>query len=128
MNLLLDTHSFLWFVANDPRLSHDARSAIESPANCKWLSVASCWEISIKVGLGKLQISDPVDVFLPREIAFNRFSLLAIDLRHVLFVATMPSHHRDPFDRLLIAQAQMESLQVVGCDESFDTYGVSRLW
>jgi len=128
VNLLLDTHSFLWFVANDSRLSLDARSAIESPANRKWFSVASCWEISIKSGLGKLQLSDTVGVFLPQEIAANRFSLLPIELRHVSFVSGMPLHHRDPFDRLLIAQSEIETLTIVGCDTAFDAYGVSRIW
>ena len=128
MNLLLDTHAFLWFVGNDPRLSSDAKTAIESSANRKWVSVASCWEISIKAGLGKLQLADAVDVFLPREIAVNHFSLLPIELRHVSFVANMPNHHRDPFDRLLIAQSTIESYEIVGCDAAFDAYGLSRIW
>ncbi|HBJ33587.1 MAG TPA: PIN domain nuclease [Planctomycetaceae bacterium] len=128
MNLLLDTHAFLWFIGNDSRLSDDAKLAIEAPANQKWVSIASCWEIAIKSGLGKLQLADPVEVFLPREIAANRFSTLPIELRHATFVADLPNHHRDPFDRLLIAQALVESFQIVGCDAAFDAYGVSRLW
>lgn len=128
MNLLLDTHAFLWFIGNDSRLSNDARLAIESPANQKWVSIATCWEIAIKSGLGKLQLADPVEIFLPREIAANRFSLLPIELRHATFVADLANHHRDPFDRLLIAQASIESLQIVGCDAAFDAYGVSHLW
>ena len=128
MNLLLDTHAFLWFVANDPQLSSDARTAIESPQNRKWISVASCWEISIKVGLGKLQLADEAEVFLPREISSNHFSLLRIELQHVVFVADMPSHHRDPFDRLLIAQSTIESYGIVGRDKMFDAYGVTRIW
>ncbi len=126
MNLLLDAHAFLWFVGNDPRLSSDAKTAIESSANCKWVSVA--WEISIKAGLGKLQLADAVDVFLPREIAVNHFSLLPIELRHVSFVANMPNHHRDPFDRLLIAQSTIESYEIVRGDAAFDAYGLSRIW
>jgi len=78
--------------------------------------------------LGKLQLSDTVGVFLPREIAANRFSLLPIELRHVSFVSGMPLHHRDPFDRLLIAQSEIETLTIVGCDTAFDAYGVSRIW
>ena len=119
MNLLLDTHAFLWFVGNDPRLSSDAKTAIESSANRKWVSVASCWEISIKAGLGKLQLADAVDVFLPREIAVNHFSLLPIELRHVSFVANMPNHHRDPFDRLLIAQSNSSRLHTLATNSRY---------
>lgn len=128
MDLLLDTHAFLWFVGNDPRLSDNAKLAIESSVNQKWISVASCWEIAIKAGLGKLQLAEPVDVFIPREIATNHFSILAIDLKHVTAVAALANHHRDPFDRLLISQAKLESFSIVGCDAMFDAYGVSRLW
>lgn len=128
MKLLLDTHAFLWFVGNDPRLSEKARLAIESSDHQKWVSVASCWEIAVKCGLGKLKLADAVDVFVPREIATNRFSVLPIELRHVTFVADMANHHRDPFDRLLIAQASIESFEIVGCDTAFDAYGISRLW
>lgn len=91
MNLLLDTHAFLWFVANDARLSPAALSAIESPENQKWVSIVSCWEISIKTGLGKLTLSDPVGMFLPREISTNNFSLLSVQLAHTTFVAGLPN-------------------------------------
>ncbi len=128
MNLLLDTHAFLWFVANDSRLSSGARTAIESPANQKWLSIASCWEVAIKSGLGKLTLSDPVETFLRREISTNHFSLLPIELAHVTFVAGLPNHHRDPFDRLLIAQVLVESYKLVGCDAAFDPYGITPIW
>ncbi|MAP10244.1 MAG: PIN domain nuclease [Rhodopirellula sp.] len=128
MNLLLDTHAFLWFIADDARLSFDARTAIESPKNQKWVSVASCWEISIKTGLGKLTLSDPVEEFLPREISANHFSLLPIQLAHATFVSGMPNHHRDPFDRLLISQVMLESFEMVSCDAAFDAYGIKRIW
>lgn len=128
MNLLLDTHAFLWFVANDSRLSSSARTAIESSENHKWMSIASCWEISIKTGLGKLTLSDPVDVFLPREISTNHFSLLPVKLAHTTFVAGLPNHHHDPFDRLLISQAMLESCEMVSCDDTFYAYGITRIW
>ena len=83
MNLRLDTHAFLWFVEENAKLSAIARSAIENPQNQKWVSIASCLEISIKVGIGKLQVSDPVDLFLNRELTANGFSILPIELRHV---------------------------------------------
>lgn len=128
MNLLLDTHAFLWFVANDARLSAVALSAIESPDNQKWVSIASCWEISIKTGLGKLTLSDPVDVFLPHEFSTNHFSLPPVQLAHTTFVAGLPNHHRDPFDRLLISQAMVESYETVSCDAVFDACGIIQIW
>jgi PIN domain nuclease of toxin-antitoxin system len=128
VNLLLDTHTFLWFVGDDPLLSAKAKGRIEDPANRKWLSVASCWEIAIKVGLKKLDLGEQATTFLPRELATNGFDLLAIDLRHATFVETLPPHHQDPFDRLLIAQALIEAIAVVSADARFDRYGVTRLW
>lgn len=128
MNLLLDTHSFLWFVSASTRLTPTAKAAIEDPNNQKWVSIVSCWEISIKFGLGKLSLSDAVDVFLSQQLATNHFSVLPIELSHVCLVSRLPLHHRDPFDRLLIAQAQIESLGVVGCDHAFDPYGIQRIW
>ena len=128
MNLLLDTHAFLWFVEENARLSSIARSAIENPRNQKWVSIASCWEISIKVGIGKLQLSDPVDVFLGRELVVNGFSLLPIELKHVTEVSRLALHHRDPFDRLLIAQSQVEGISLVSGDLAFDAYGLVRVW
>ena len=128
MNLLLDTHAFLWFLDNDPKLSGTAKGLIEDPTNRKYVSVASCWEIAIKVGLKKLDLGEPATTFLPREIAANHFDLLGIELRHATFVETLPQHHRDPFDRLLIAQSMLEAIPVVGIDVAFDMYGVMRLW
>ena len=128
MNLLLDTHAFLWFLDNDPKLSDAARGLIEDPANRKLISVATCWEIAIKVGLKKLDLGEPATTFLPREIATNHFDLLGIELRHATFVETLPQHHRDPFDRLLTAQSMLEAIPVVSVDVAFDLNGVRRLW
>lgn len=126
--LLLDTHAMLWFFWDDPQLSADAKAAIEDPNNRKLVSVASCWEVAIKVGLGKLDLGESSRTFLLREIARNNFELLNITLDHATTVEGLPLHHRDPFDRLLIAQSMAEDLQVVGADPSFDAYGVKRLW
>ena len=128
MNLLLDTHAFLWFLDNDPQLSTNAKRWIEDPANRKFVSIATCWEIAIKVGLRKLDLGEPATTFLPRELAANHFDLLGIELRHATFVETLRPHHRDPFDRLLIAQSMIEAMPVVGVDVAFDLYGVTRLW
>ena len=126
MTLLLDTQAFLWWVADDPRLSGRARRAITG-ASCL-LSVASCWEMAIKASLGKLSLPGAVDRFMQDQIEVNGFTLLAISLEHVSGVAGLPFHHRDPFDRLLAAQALAEDLSVVSADPIFRRYGVTRVW
>ncbi len=127
-SLLLDTHAMLWFFWSDSQLSPDAKALIEDADNRKLVSIASCWEIAIKVGLGKLDLGEPSHSFLPREIAHNNFELLPISLNHATMVEGLPAHHRDPFDRLLIAQATVEGLSLVSSDVVFDRYSVSRLW
>jgi PIN domain nuclease of toxin-antitoxin system len=128
VNLLLDAHALLWFVWDDPNLSPTAKALLEDPANRKLVSVATCWEIAIKVGLKKLDLGEPATTFLPRELATNQFQLLGIELAHATFVETLPLHHKDPFDRLLVAQALIENLPVVSADAILDQYGVTRLW
>jgi PIN domain nuclease of toxin-antitoxin system len=125
---LLDTHAFLYWVADAPHLSVRARAAIAASANECWVSIASCWEMAIKASLGKLRIPLPLARFVSEHMAENAFRPLAIELRHAAQVAEMPFHHRDPFDRLLAAQALAEDLTVVSADASFDAYGVRRLW
>jgi PIN domain nuclease of toxin-antitoxin system len=127
-DLLLDTHAMLWFLWDDARLSKNAKTLIEDADNRKLVSVASCWEIAIKVGLGKLNLGEPSRSFLPREIARNNFGVLPISVDHATMVASLAPHHKDPFDRLLIAQAMVEGFALVGADVVFDEYGVSRLW
>jgi PIN domain nuclease of toxin-antitoxin system len=128
VTLLLDTHTLLWFLRDDPLLSATAKAAIEAPANRKLVSVASCWEISIKAGLGKLKLGEPAAVLLAREIPRNNFDLLDIKLEHATAVEALPLHHKDPFDRLLIVQSKIEGVPVVGADAVFDLYGVPRIW
>jgi PIN domain nuclease of toxin-antitoxin system len=126
--LLLDTHAFLWFVWDHPLLSATAKAAIEDPANRKLVSIASCWEIAIKTGIGKLALGAPAADFLNLEIPRNNFDLLDIALAHVTAVETMPQHHKDPFDRLLIAQAMIGGTPLISADTIFDPYGVVRVW
>lgn len=128
MKLLLDTHAFLWFIGGSPRLSVVARKAIEAPESQRFLSAASIFEMAIKVSLGKLTVAQPLDQILAREIEGGGFSLLPIEVRHVAVLASLPFHHRDPFDRLLAAQAQVDSLVFLSTDEAFDAYGIPRLW
>jgi PIN domain nuclease of toxin-antitoxin system len=128
MRLLLDTHAFLWFVLSDPKLSTTARALIIDPNNIIYLSPASYWEIAIKIRTGKYMLPEPYDVFMPREIQQNNFRILPIDISHTSLVATLPLHHRDPFDRLLVAQALAEQMPLLSADPSLDAYNVQRLW
>ena len=128
MNLLLDTHSFIWFVEDSPSLSAQARALIEEPTNAVFFSMASVWEMAIKVSLGKLHLSQPLDLFIPNQLLLNDITILDITVNHTLRVATLPFHHRDPFDRLLIAQSLVERMPCVGIDSVFDAYSVQRLW
>ncbi|MEW5787937.1 MAG: type II toxin-antitoxin system VapC family toxin [Pseudomonadota bacterium] len=128
MRLLLDTHAFLWWISDAPDLSGPARKAIANEGNDCFLSLASCWEMAIKTSLGKLRLALPLERFIPEQLASNGFSLLPIDFRHTARVESLPFHHRDPFDRLLIAQAQAEKLVLVSADGAFNDYGVRRIW
>jgi len=125
--ILLDTHAFLWWVADDSRLSAKARATVTN-ADDVFLSVASCWEMAIKVSLGKLTLPQPVDRFVSEHLGLNQFALLPVDLEHASRVAAMPFHHRDPFDRLLAAQALHEGLTLVSADPVFRKYKVKRAW
>ena len=128
MRLLLDTHAFLWFILDDPQLSAKADAVITDPNNDIEISPASYWEVAIKISIGKYSLQEPYQVFMEREIAANHFRILHIDPKHTAALTTMPFHHRDPFDRLIIAQASVENVPVVSCDAAFDAYGVTRLW
>ena len=128
MQLLLDTHAFLWWVDDARELSRRARSVIADPRNECLLSLASCWEMAIKASLGKLRLATRIDRFVPEQLVANGFRQLSIDLRHVGRVARMAFHHRDPFDRLLAAQALEDDLAVVSADSVFRKYGVRRIW
>ncbi|MBI4471593.1 MAG: type II toxin-antitoxin system VapC family toxin [Acidobacteria bacterium] len=127
-DLLLDTQAMLWFFWDDPNLSSTAKTEIENPNNRKLVSIASCWEAAIKAGLKKLELGAPCAMFLNKEISRNNFELLHISFDHATMVETLPSHHRDPFDRLLVAQALVEGLPIVSSDSVFDEYGIKRLW
>ncbi len=127
MKLLLDTHTFLWFVADNPLLPAPARTLLESDADLL-LSTASLWELAIKISIGKLHLVKPYEKLVPEQLALNDVEILPISVAHLATVARLPFHHRDPFDRLLIAQALVEDLPIVGGDAAFDLYGVKRRW
>lgn len=127
VSLLLDTHALLWWLADDPRLDPRARQAIAEPDTPVWVSAASCWEIATKHRLGKLD--DPAGIIprLPDIVQERGMAPLAISPRHALAAGALPGPHRDPFDRMLIAQARMEQLTVVTIDPVFQEYGVPVL-
>jgi PIN domain nuclease of toxin-antitoxin system len=126
---LLDTHTFLWFGDNDPRLSRTARQLIEDPHNAVLFSVVSVWESSIQVSIGKAKLDpDPIR-FYEEHSERNSFTLLSIELRHLAPISILPAHHGDPFDRLLIAQALVEGIPIISRDPAFDAYdGLVRIW
>lgn len=128
MKVLIDTHTFLWFVNNASTLSATAQSIIADPNNDVYLSVASAWELAIKTSIGKLTLTQPFSIFLPQQLRANNIRLFAIRLNHLQRVATLPFHHKDPFDRLLIAQSLSEMMPIVGADAVMDAYSVTRLW
>jgi PIN domain nuclease of toxin-antitoxin system len=128
MRLLLDTHTFLWFIGGDLQLSPTCRALIEDVNNERLLSIASVWEMAIKVGLGKLPLAQPLEVLVPEQIRRNAMDLLPIETGHTFLVARLPMHHRDPFDRLLAAQSLAERVPLLSADAVFDNYGVQRIW
>ena len=123
MKLLLDTHVVLWWVRDDPRLKPAARKAIAT-ADIVWVSAATAWEIAIKVSCRRLLVSEPVHV----TVAADDFMELPISLAHAETAATLPLHHADPFDRLLVAQARAEGATIVTHDRALEPYGASILW
>ncbi len=128
MKLLLDTHALLWFLANDARLSATAETAIEDPANERWLSPISLLEIALKNRLGKLPSPEPFGTMFPADLAAEDVHLLPLEPHHIEPLTTLPLHHKDPFDRLIAATALVESLRLVSADPAFDLYGLTRLW
>jgi PIN domain nuclease of toxin-antitoxin system len=128
MKLLLDTHAFLWFIDGNRAMPLSARALIEDSNNQSLVSVVSLWEMAIKIGLRKLDLRQPFDRLIPQELEHSGFGLLQIGVGHLAGMISLPFHHRDPFDRLLIAQALAEKIPVVSRDVTFDTYGVTRLW
>jgi len=124
MNILLDTHVFLWFVNDDPRLSDHLKYLVEHEDNVIYLSLASLWEISIKSNLGKLNVGNSYTEFVEAEIIQSRINLIEIKLEHFKINATLPFHHRDPFDRLIIAQSMAENIPIITLDSAFEQYSI----
>jgi len=128
VRLLLDTHTFLWFILDAPTLSVRARDLIADAGNIVEISPASYWEIAIKISLGKYALPEPYDTFMARQLDINDFRILPILPRHTAALIGLPFHHRDPFDRLMVAQALIEGLPIVSVDPALDAYGITRLY
>jgi PIN domain nuclease of toxin-antitoxin system len=127
VRLLLDTQALLWWRHGDRKLGRRARRAIEVEADAVWVSAASVWEIAIKSRSGKLRLRDPLAAWMPEVLEQRGFEALDVTIAHAIAVASLPVHHADPFDRLLIAQARMEGLTIVTSDTAFADYEVTRL-
>lgn len=124
MNVLVDTHVWIWSLADPNRLSPESRSLLSSSRNVVYLSAASAWELAIKAALGRIELPEPVETYVPTRMARQGITALPITHGHALRVSTLPPHHRDPFDRLLIAQALVERLPILTADAAFDRYDV----
>jgi PIN domain nuclease of toxin-antitoxin system len=128
VTLLLDTHAFLWWIEDNPRLSAPARTAIADPDAEVYLSAASGWEIAIKAGLGRLTLPDNLSAFMSEQLEKNDFRVLPIRLAHALNLRDLPDLHRDPFDRMLVAQCRTEGLALVTADTAFRGYELETVW
>lgn len=127
MKLLLDTHTFIWFVENDLNLPHKLKIEIENPSNEIYVSLVSLWEIAVKVSLNKLSMCIDIPSLISKIEACG-FLILPIFSEHIVLVSSLPFHHRDPFDRMLIAQTLCEKITIVSKDGFFSEYGVKLLW
>ena len=128
MKVLLDTHALLWFIWGDSKLGLAAREAIEAPSSRRMLSVASLWEMAVKVSLGKLEVELPLHQLVSRHVLGNGIEVLPISVAHLDELIELPLHHHDPFDRLILAQARVEGATVITKDEKFSQYRVATRW
>lgn len=128
MRILLDTHIFLWAITEPERLRENARNLLENRRNQLYFSAASSWEISIKAGIGKLPLIEPPDRYIEAKMIELRAKPLEITHEHTYAVYKLPSHHKDPFDRLLIATAIVENLNLMSADEKFHNYDINLIW
>ncbi|MEZ6125542.1 MAG: type II toxin-antitoxin system VapC family toxin [Planctomycetaceae bacterium] len=126
--ILIDTHAFLWFTLNDSRLSRSATDCMADPANELLFSPASYWEIAIKISIGRYSLPEDFARFMQDQIAENDLTILPVTVEHAAAVVKLPFHHRDPFDRLLAAQATVEGVELLSADEVFDHYIANRRW
>lgn len=127
MDYLFDTHVFIWYAVGDKRLSPRARDLLESHHE-RFISIASIWEMAIKVNIGHLKFKQPFNKLVANQLKINQYRLLNLELEHFYRLINLDLHHRDPFDRLIISQALVEDIPVVSRDEKFDSYDIVRVW
>ncbi|MFV1860013.1 MAG: type II toxin-antitoxin system VapC family toxin [Anaerolineales bacterium] len=128
MNLIVDTQVFLWWLVDDGALSERARDLMRDAGNTLYLSAVSAWEIAIKAALGRLELSGDPTIVVPEQMAANSIEPLPMQISHALHVNSLPPHHRDPFDRMLVAQSQIESLPILTSDARIGHYDVEVVW
>jgi PIN domain nuclease of toxin-antitoxin system len=128
VKVILDTHTFLWWITDSDRLSARASAILSAPENTLLLSAASAWEIVLKQQIGKIKLPGPAEKYIPSQLTLNRIDTLPISLGHALRLADLPMHHRDPFDRILIAQSIAERVPIVTADPQFAQYTVKTIW
>ena len=128
MRYLLDTHVLIWWITADGRLSGKAGALIENRRNEIFWSVASSWEVSVKCALGRLEFKEPPDILIPSELERNRIETLPIQNEHAFLAGRLPPHHKDPFDRMIVAQARIESMGLISNDVVFKNYGIDINW
>ena len=131
MKILLDTHTLLWYITGDSQLSDNAKSYLDNRENIRYVSVATLWEIAIKYSIGKLTLREPYEILIPRVLQVNQFNLLHLSIEHFSDVANLSfpdPKHRDPFDRLLVSQSDIEDIPILSVDQKLDAYGIDRMW
>jgi PIN domain nuclease of toxin-antitoxin system len=128
MNLLLDTHVFIWSISDASNLSDKAHDLLRDPQHEKWFSLASAWEMQIKSQIGKLTLAKPLTALIEEQRQKNHLKILPITLQHIVTLDKLPLHHRDPFDRLLIAQVMHQNFVLISHDETFADYNVNVMW
>ena len=128
MRIIVDTHVFLWWITDSPELSARARAVMSEGRNTLFFSAACGWEIAIKTHLGRLQLPDRPERFIPDQLARNNMESLPISMLHALHVAVLPHLHRDPFDRMLVSQAQVERLPILTADSLIARYQIETIW
>ena len=126
MSVLIDTHILLWFINDDPKLNQKAKALLQSDIDVS-VSIASLWEIAIKVSIGKLTLPDSIEKLFTRQLNLNHIDLLPVKVSHLKVLSTLPFHHRDPFDRLIISQALAEGMSLLSVDKIFEEYDLDLL-
>jgi len=128
LRALLDTHAFLWWLTDDPQLPRNVRDIISDGTNELYFSAAGCWEIAIKAGLGRITLPEKPDVFISDQLSLNGIGSLPVQSSHALHVFNLPPLHRDPFDRVLVSQAQLENMPIITSDPLIALYQVKLIW